>query len=67
MLRSGARSDGGLSYEITPDIIWDNSYQFLWESQGISLSTATFSGTSTVSYSDTTQHQFRTGLRFNIN
>ena len=57
----------GLSYEITPDIIWDNSYQFLWESQGISLSTATFSGTSTVSYSDTTQHQFRTGLRFNIN
>lgn len=57
----------GLSYEITPDIIWDNSYQFLWESAGISLSTATFSGTSTVSYSDTTQHQFRTGVRFNIN
>jgi len=57
----------GVSYEITPDIIWDNSYQFLWESAGISLSTETFSGTSTVSYSDTTQHQFRTGLRFNIN
>lgn len=57
----------GLSYEITPDIIWDNSYQLLWESQGISLTANSVSGVSKVDYSDTIQHQFRTGLRFNIN
>lgn len=56
----------GVSYEITPDIIWDNGYQMLWESNGIDISAATVSGTSTVKYSDALQHHFRTGLRFNI-
>lgn len=56
----------GVSYEITPDIIWDNGYQLLWESNGIDITTATVSGTSTVKYSDALQHHFRTGLRFNI-
>lgn len=57
----------GFSYEITPDIIWDNGYQLLWESNGIEITTPTHAGTtSTVSYADTLQHHFRTGLRFNI-
>lgn len=57
----------GLSVEITPDIIWDNGYQLLWESNSIQLTTPTVSSTSTVTYGDTIQHQFRTGLRFNVN
>lgn len=56
----------GISYEITPDIIWDNGYQLLWESNGVDISAQTVSGTSTVKYSSALQHHFRTGLRFNI-
>ena len=57
----------GFSIEVTPDIIWDNGYQMLWEGAGIEVSADTVSGVSTVSYSDTLQHHFRTGLRFNVN
>ncbi|MCB1483459.1 MAG: hypothetical protein KDJ17_01035 [Hyphomicrobiaceae bacterium] len=57
----------GFSYQITPDIIWDNGYQMLWESNAIQITAPTHAGaTSTVTYGDTIQHQFRTGLRFNI-
>jgi len=61
----------GFSIEITPSIIWDNGYQLLWESNNIQLTTQTHCGggtlcDSTVSYGSTLQHQFRTGLRFNI-
>jgi hypothetical protein len=57
----------GFSYQITPDIIWDNGYQMLWESNAIEITAPTHAGaTSTVTYGDTIQHQFRTGLRFNI-
>ncbi|MEQ1717365.1 MAG: P44/Msp2 family outer membrane protein [Hyphomicrobium sp.] len=59
----------GLSVEITPDIMWDNGYQMLWESNSIQLTTPSHCGScdSTVTYGDTIQHQFRTGLRFNVN
>lgn len=57
----------GVSVEVTPNILWDNGYQFLWESNGIELTTPTHGGgDSTVRYSGTSQHQFRTGLRFLI-
>lgn len=61
----------GFSIEITPSIIWDNGYQLLWESNSIQLTTQTRCGgatlcDSTVTYGNTLQHQFRTGLRFNI-
>lgn len=57
----------GISYELTPDIIWDNGYQFLWESGELEITSPTHAGElSTVKYGDTTQHQFRTGLRFLI-
>lgn len=58
----------GFSYELTPDIIWDNGYQLLWESQGIEISTSECGiCTTSISYGDTLQHHFRSGLRFNIN
>lgn len=57
----------GVSVEVTPNILWDNGYQYLWESNGIELTTETHGGgDSTVRYSGTSQHQFRTGLRFLI-
>lgn len=57
----------GVSVEVTPNILWDNGYQYLWESNGIELTTETHAGGySTVRYSGTSQHQFRTGLRFLI-
>lgn len=58
----------GVSVEVTPDIIWDNGYQLLWESNSIALTTPTHCGAcnSTVTYGDVLHHQFRTGLRFLI-
>lgn len=57
----------GVSIEVTPNILWDNGYQFLWESNSIEITAPTHAGgVSTVSYGGTSQHQFRTGLRFLI-
>ena len=60
----------GFSIEVTPNILWDNGYQLLWESNSIELVAQTRCGAvdcdSTVKYGDTIQHQFRTGLRFLI-
>ena len=67
---AAAAAMAGFSMEIAPDIIWDNGYQLLWENSGIDIS-FTRSGcaacATSVSYSDTIQHHFRTGLRFNVN
>lgn len=57
----------GISVQVSDGIYWDNGYHVLWESNSIALTTPTHAGgTSTVSYGDTVQHQFRTGLRFDI-
>ena len=58
----------GFSMEIAPDILWDNGYQLLWENAALNITTTGCGPcTGTVSYGDTLQHHFRTGLRFNVN
>lgn len=57
----------GFTYAITDDILWDNGYRFLWQNGTIVTNTATLTGTSRVEIGDITQHQFRTGIRLNLN
>lgn len=57
----------GFSYNITEDIMWDNGYRYMWQGGSVRLDAPTLTGTSTINIKDTSQHQFRTGLRFNIN
>ena len=62
-----AAAMAGFSYEIYDNVLLDTSYRYLWQGGTISMSTPTLTGTSTININETAQHQFRTGLRFNIN
>lgn len=62
-----ASLSAGLAYQVTDSIIWDTGYRYLWQNGGLSLTTDTVSGTSTVEVKDIGQHQLRTGIRLNLN
>ena len=53
--------------QLTESIIWDTGYRYVWQNGGLSLTTDTVSGTSTVEVKDIGQHQLRTGIRLNLN
>ncbi len=58
-----AALSAGLAVEVTDSIIWDTGYRYVWQNGGLSLTTNTVSGTSTVEVKDIGQHQLRTGIR----
>lgn len=55
----------GISYELTPSILLDVNYRYLWL-QGNSIDLAQGASTSRVTIGDLGEHALRTGLRFNI-
>jgi opacity protein-like surface antigen len=62
-----ASLSAGLAYQVTDSIIWDTGYRYLWQNGGLRLTTDTISGSSTVEVKDIGQHQFRTGIRLDLN
>ncbi|MDX2307452.1 MAG: outer membrane beta-barrel protein [Hyphomicrobium sp.] len=62
-----AAAMAGFSFEIYDNVLLDTSYRYLWQNGTLTMETETLTGMSRVSVSDTHQHQFRTGLRININ
>lgn len=62
-----AAVQAGVAYEVTESIIWDNSWQMLWEGNGISLSAPSASGQNRIEYKDSILQQFRSGLRIRFN
>lgn len=62
-----AAAMAGLSYAVTDNILWDTGYRYLWQGGSMSIDSPTVAGTSVIEVKDVTSHQFRTGLRFNIN
>jgi opacity protein-like surface antigen len=62
-----ASLSAGVAFQVTDSIIWDTGYRYLWQNGGLSLTTNSVAGTSTVEVKDIGQHQLRTGIRFNLN
>jgi opacity protein-like surface antigen len=57
----------GFAFEIHDNILWDNGYRLLWSSGASEIKFPAISGTSTLDISDTINHEFRTGIRVNLN
>jgi opacity protein-like surface antigen len=58
-----AAVQAGLAYNITDQIIWDNGWQMLWESNSISSSAPSASGENRIVFKDSILQQFRSGIR----
>ena len=62
-----AAAMAGFGYQLPEGIVWDNSYRYMWEGGSIRLTAPTVAGSSTIIIKDVGEHQFRTGLRFDLN
>lgn len=62
-----AAAMAGFAYEFADGMYWDNAYRLLWQNGALQATVPTVSGESTVVIEDVIQHQFMTGLRFDIN
>ncbi len=58
-----AAVQAGIATNITDQIIWDNGWQMLWESGGISIDGDSISGDNRFTFKDSVLQQFRSGLR----
>ncbi|MBS0232976.1 MAG: hypothetical protein JSR99_05775 [Proteobacteria bacterium] len=58
-----AAVQAGIATNITDQIIWDNGWQMLWESGGISIDGDSISGDNRLTFKDSVLQQFRSGLR----
>lgn len=57
----------GVAIQVSDSILWDTGYRYMWQDGGLTVSSLTLSGTSNVTIEDVGQHQFRTGVRLNLN
>ena len=60
---AAAAVQAGIAYNITDQIIWDNGWQMLWESNAIASSAPSASGENRIVYQDSILQQFRSGIR----
>ncbi len=58
-----AAVQAGIATELTDSIIWDNGWQMLWESGGISIDGDSSSGDNRITFKDSVLQQFRSGIR----
>jgi len=58
-----AAVQAGIATNITDQIIWDNGWQMLWESGGISIDGDSISGDNRLTFKDSVLQQFRSGIR----
>lgn len=56
----------GVSYEISPGVLWDSGYRFMYFNGNVAATAPTGLGGSVIKIGDRTDHEFRTGLRWNI-
>jgi opacity protein-like surface antigen len=57
----------GVSVQVTDSILWDTGYRYMWQNGGLTISSMTLAGTSDITIEDIGQHQFRTGIRLDLN
>jgi opacity protein-like surface antigen len=57
----------GVSVQVTDSILWDTGYRYMWQNGGLTVSSMTLAGTSDITIEDIGQHQFRTGIRLDLN
>lgn len=57
----------GFAIQVTDNILWDSGYRYMWQSGGLIVPSLTLAGTSEIEIKDIGQHQFRTGIRLNLN
>ncbi|WP_024275518.1 outer membrane beta-barrel protein [Hyphomicrobium sp. 802] len=58
-----AAVQAGVSTDLTDSIVWDNGWQMLWESGGISIDGNSISGNNRLTFKDSILQQFRSGIR----
>lgn len=56
----------GVSYEISPGILWDSGYRLMYLNGNVAQTSNTGLGASMIKVGDRVDHEFRTGLRWNI-
>lgn len=58
-----AAVQAGIATNLTESIIWDNGWQMLWESGGISIDGNSISGDNRFTFKDSVLQQFRSAIR----
>lgn len=58
-----AAVQAGVATDLTDSIVWDNGWQMLWESGGISIDGNSISGNNRLTFKDSVLQQFRSGIR----
>lgn len=58
-----AAVQAGVSTDLTDSIVWDNGWQMLWESGGISIDGNSISGNNRLTFKDSVVQQFRSAIR----
>lgn len=58
-----AAVQAGVSTDLTDSIVWDNGWQMLWESGGISIDGNSVFGNNRLTFKDSVVQQFRSGIR----
>lgn len=56
----------GVSYEISPGVLWDSGYRLMYFNGNVTQTSNTGLGASMIKIGDRVDHEFRTGLRWNI-
>jgi opacity protein-like surface antigen len=59
-----AQVSAGLTYDLTPRTHWDTGYRMLWQSGRVGVASA--DGLSTIRVQDRTDHEVRTGIRWDV-
>lgn len=56
----------GVSYEISPGVLWDSGYRMMYFSGSVAQTSNTGLGASMINIGDRIDHEVRTGVRWNI-
>ncbi len=56
----------GASYEVSPGVLWDSGYRMMYYSGQVAQTVNTGLGASMINIGDRIDHEFRTGMRWNI-
>lgn len=56
----------GVAYEVSPGVLWDSGYRLMYTSGKVAQTSNTGLGASMISIGDRVDHEFRTGVRWNI-
>jgi opacity protein-like surface antigen len=59
-----AQVSAGVTYDLTPRTHWDTGYRMLWQSGRVGVASA--DGLSTIRVQDRTDHEVRTGIRWDV-